>query len=122
MIKKLLFSAALLAPGVASAGTPSATLPGQIVPAGSVPAPAAAAGFTTTVLDYDFSQPFYANTANWLDCAGATTPQWWYAWVGFGAGPWGAPCSAISQATDPSSGLPALHMIWQDSYYNTTGK
>ena len=39
MIKKLLFTAALLMPGIAYAGAPSATLPGQIVPGSGIPNP-----------------------------------------------------------------------------------
>src|SRR6266478_9018702 len=98
MIKKLFFTAALLVPGLANGADPSATLPVQIVPSGSpraIPAGAQAAGFTTLALDADFSLPFYATQSNWLDCAGATSPQWYRAWIGFGSGIAG-PCSASS--------------------------
>jgi hypothetical protein len=120
MIKKLFFTAALLVPGLAYGADPSANLPIQIVPAGpAVPAPAVAAGFTTAAINYDFSAPFYATRSNWLDCAGASSPQLWLAWGGFG-GNIAGPCSAILQETDPASGLPALHMYWQDGFYNSS--
>ena len=126
MIKKLLFTAALLVPGLAYAGTPSATLPGQIAPAGSdpgVPAPAAAAGFTTVAINDDFSQPFWANKANWLDCNDGITsppasPLYYRSWVGFGFP--AAPCSAVLQETDQLTGLPALHMYWKQAFYNVS--
>jgi hypothetical protein len=120
MIKKLFFTAALLVPGLANGADPSATLPVQIVPSGSpqaIPAGAQAAGFTTLALEADFSQPFYATQSNWLDCAGATHPQWYRAWMGFGSSI-AAPCSATSQQVDPLTGKNALQIHWQDSYYN----
>src|SRR5690348_16001070 len=106
MIKKLSFMAALWLPGLAYAGNPSADLSVQIVPA-PPPAPAVAAGFTTLTLNADFSTPFYANKANWLDCGGATSPQWYKQWVAFGSNGVAAPCSAILQETDPLTGRPA---------------
>ena len=89
MIKQLLLTAALLAPGLAYAGTPSATLSGQIVAASntacdqgpnvaSIPAPAVAAGFTTCALNADFTTNTtdanginYANTSTWIAECGA---------------------------------------------------
>jgi hypothetical protein len=96
MIKKLLLTAALLAPGLAHAGTPSAILTGQIVPPGqdpTVPAPPTAAqvaGFTVCVVCTDFtassggvwfngaavSGANASQTNTWLDCAGASSPVW----------------------------------------------
>lgn len=76
MIKKL-FVAALLVPGLAYGANPSADLSVQIVPAGSpapaVPAQAAAAGFTTQVLNADFTQTTgtWSNTANFMTNCGA---------------------------------------------------
>jgi hypothetical protein len=118
MIKNLLVAMALLAPALALAANPTADLSVQIVATGStVPAPAQAAGFTTLALNADFSLPFYATQSNWLDCAGASNPQWYRAWIGFGSGI-AAPCSAANQQTDPSTGQPALLLHWQDDYYN----
>ena len=81
MIKGLFFTAALLMPSLAYAGNPSANLSVQVVPAGVqvAPAGAQAAGYTTLAFHSDFTQPFYTNLSNWLDCAGATSPQWWIA-------------------------------------------
>ena len=116
MIKKLFFTAALLAPGLAYGADPSANLPIQIVPASAVPAPAQAAGFNNLIINDNFQDPSFANTANWLDCAGAGSPKWWRAWVGFGS--IDGPCSAITQATDPNGGQLALRLHWQDSYFS----
>ena len=97
MIKALLLTAALLAPGLAY-GDVSAPYPGSrpqpVVPAGSPPAappPAQAAGFTTCVVCFDWtassggvfvngSAPDGVNAAQtntWLDCAGASSPLWY---------------------------------------------
>lgn len=89
MIKKVICTVALLLPGLAYSANPNANLTGQITPAQSdptVPAGAQAAGFTTLAANWDFT----ANTmciagscvpasplSNWLDCAGASNPQWW---------------------------------------------
>jgi hypothetical protein len=84
MIKRLFFTAALLAPGFAYAGDPSANLQVQIVPAGgtacdtgtnapTIPAVAQAAGFTTCALYLDFTAGGYAaNTANYVKNCGST--------------------------------------------------
>jgi hypothetical protein len=72
MIKKLLFTAALLVPGATYAANPSGSLSDQVVSAvpviaavtacaigpnytGSIPAPAQAAGYTTCAANYDWS-------------------------------------------------------------------
>jgi hypothetical protein len=90
-------------------------------PPSGIPAPAVAAGFTTVAIDDDFSQPSWANTATWLDCNDGVTsppssPLYWRVWSGFGPSP--APCSSVLQATDPLTGLPALRMYWNSSFYN----
>jgi hypothetical protein len=99
MIKGLFFTAALLMPSLAYAGNPSANLSVQVVPAGMqvAPAGAQAAGYTTLAFHSDFTQPFYTNLSNWLDCAGATSPQWWIA-GGNGHSP--PPCARISMIND----------------------
>jgi hypothetical protein len=116
MIKKLFFMAALLVPGLANGADPSATLPVQIVPSQAIPAGAQRAGFTTLAFSSDFTQPFYATQSNWLDCAGASSPQWYRAWIGFGTS-LNAPCSATTQQFDSVAGGPVLQIHWQDSYY-----
>lgn len=85
MIKKLVFTAALLAPGLAYGGNPSVDLTVQINPAspppngiacdigpsyiGSIPAAATQAGFTHCAANYDITQ-----TQSFTDSAG--THQW----------------------------------------------
>ena len=66
--------------------TASATV--TVTGGGGVPAPATAAGFTTATINDDFSQPSWANTANWLDCNDGVTsppanPLYYRSWVGF---------------------------------------
>jgi hypothetical protein len=117
MIKKLFFTAALLVPGLAYGADPSANLPIQIVPASAVPAAAQAAGFTKLIISDNFQDPSFANTANWLDCAGASSPTWWRAWIGFSS--YDGPCAAVTQAVDSANGgQPALRLHWQDSYFS----
>ena len=48
----------------------------------AIPIPAMAAGYTTLAFHSDFTQSFYADASNWLDCAGAANPQWWIGGVG----------------------------------------
>jgi hypothetical protein len=88
---------------------------------GGTPAAATAAGFTTVALNDDFSQPFWANKANWLDCNDGITsppasPRYYRSWEGFGF--LAAPCSAVLQENDPFTGTPALHIYWKQSFYN----
>jgi len=97
VIKELFFTAALLVPSLAYAGNPSASLSVQVIPAGSAPAGAQAAGYSTLAFHSDFTQPFYSNLSNWLDCAGAASPQWW---IGGGNGQSPPPCSRISMIND----------------------
>jgi hypothetical protein len=98
MIKALFFTAALLAPSLAYAGNPSANLSVQIQAATQVvPAGAQAAGYTTLAFHSDFTQPFYTNLSNWLNCAGAASPQWW---IEGGNGHSPPPCSRISMISD----------------------
>jgi hypothetical protein len=76
MIKRLLLTAALLAPALAygQLSVPLSPLP-PVAPAQdpTVPAPAAAAGFTTPVINADFTTPgnFWSNTANYITNCGA---------------------------------------------------
>lgn len=88
MIKRLLFAAALLVPGLAYGGNPSANLSIQVVPAttggtcgsitGQAGTDAAVAGFNTCALYNDFTTaiPNSVGTglpAGWLNCNGRTT-------------------------------------------------
>jgi hypothetical protein len=66
-------------------------------PSGGVPLGAQAAGYTTLAFESDFTQPAYANLSNWLDCAGAASPQWF---LGGGDGLLPPPCSRISMIND----------------------
>jgi hypothetical protein len=94
MIKKIFFTAVLLLPGLAYGQTPSAGVSVQVVPSvcnnPTPPHPAQAAGFTTLAGCWDFTQQSSVNVvnggaktinwtvlSNWLDCAGASSPQWW---------------------------------------------
>lgn len=75
MRKELLLIAALIAPPNFANADASNTLNGpQVDPAG-VPAPAAAAGFTTPVVQADFTMPgnFWSNTANYITNCGAAS-------------------------------------------------
>jgi hypothetical protein len=123
MIKKLLFTAALLSPGIAYAQNPSADLSVQVVPAGSgpiacdigpaytgqIPAGAKAAGFTHCAANFDFTQAQFSNPATWLNCAGASTPIFTFNNQGGSA-----PCGAVSVVTDGSSKV--LDMHWDPSW------
>src|SRR6266704_5909163 len=81
---------------------------------GAVPAPAQAAGFTTVVVNDNFQDGTWDNTATWLDVCGASSPKYWDAWAGFG--PPSVGCSTIGTAIDPVGGQKALRLHWQDSY------
>jgi hypothetical protein len=129
MIKQLLFTAALLAPGVAYAANPTATFSDQVVRAGSdpiacdigpsytgsIPAAAQAAGFTHCAANWDFSQPTYATQSNWLDCVGTNLS---YTWHQGSPGVSEAECN-IFQTTDPNnSALTVLHIQYKPSDYS----
>src|SRR6516162_9190616 len=99
MIKKLIFTAVLLAPGLAYGGNPSANLTVQIDPApnppnsitcdigpnysGSIPAAATQAGFTHCAANYDFTYTGsftngsftyqWSNLSSWLRCDNTTS-------------------------------------------------
>ncbi len=86
---------------------------------GPTPPPGAvAAGFTTLAISLDFQvgQACVAGTcvptspfSNWLDCAGASSPQWGAEHAGF--------CGQITQVTD--QGFPVLDLRWILSEYGT---
>ena len=127
MNKKLFFIAALLAPGLTYGADISAPLSGQVVSAGStsaVPAPAAAAGFTTQVLNADFTSAAWANPANYVVSCGATQsvsnqPSTWHFYSGLAFGS-ALPCSRTSIMTDPVFGNQTLRFQYLVSDYQTT--
>jgi hypothetical protein len=126
MMKKLLFMAALLVPGLAYGQNPSADVSVQVVPGSDPPngiacaigpnassgptgvaaTDTATAGFTTCALNSDFSTSFFANLNNWLgganSCGGSVASPIWQN-VANGA-PQPAPCSDITIVTDGSNG------------------
>jgi hypothetical protein len=90
---------------------------------GTIPAYVQSAGFIHCNYNVDFSQPFYANLSNWLNCnpTGAFSipnPQFHAsAWPGFGANL--SPTCAdnfVSRQIDPATGTPALKITFQDNY------
>jgi hypothetical protein len=138
MIKRVLFSAALLVPGTAYAANPSASFTDQVVPAGSdpiacdvgtpyigsIPAPARAAGFTHCVANYDFTQTAsftsggntyqWSNLASWNQCSGASSPLLFNK-------DYGSPnnCADITVATDDAcGGCQTLRMQYQPTDTN----
>jgi hypothetical protein len=77
------------------------------------------AGFTTLIVNSDFTLPKYAMQSNWLNCnpngpPSISNPEWNNGYPGFSN--LTAPCSAISQQTDPVLGGPALQLHWDDSF------
>ncbi len=122
-MKKFLLAAMMMLAAPAFGASPTATLQAQIVPAqvgmacdigppyqGAIPAGAQAAGFTHCAANYDFTNAAYASLSNWLDCAGASNPQW-YNTLTNGGGNRG-PCSNISITAD--GGAPqVLHEVFR---------
>jgi hypothetical protein len=140
IVKKLLFTAAVLVPVTAYAANPSAVFTDNVVPAGSngiacgTPVGAAAAdiaaiGFNTCAFYSDFTTaiPNTVGTGlpqNWLNCNGDTTPAVWY-WGSFPQYGYNNlrdtnPCvsgsganagnSQIFQTTDPAGGGTVLEI------------
>ncbi len=124
MKKDLFFAVVVLAPTLAYSANPSADLSVQVVPpssngiacdigpnyTGSIPAAAQAVGFTHCSANYDFSNSFYATRSNWLDCAGAASPQWWnlsYATTT------PAPCARYNIIADTAFGTNVLQSIYE---------
>jgi hypothetical protein len=137
MIKELIVTVALLAPGLAHGQNLSASSTHQAVAVGSdpiacdvgpnyigsIPAPAQAAGFTHCVANYDFTQtgPFinggntyqWSNLSSWLECAGASSPLLFTINYGIPGN-----CNDISITTD--GGTQVLQMIYTPS--DTSGQ
>jgi hypothetical protein len=126
MIKKLLFIAALLVPGLAYGGNSSADLSVQVVPAGTagtcgatgqVATDLQTVGFTTVALCNDFTTPI-PNTvgtglpSNWLDCGfgGDTSSIWHFGVRDRNRSPGSPTCGSVFQTTDPTYGNKALDL------------
>lgn len=122
MIKKRLFTTALLVPCLACGADPSTNLSVELVPPGStppVPAGAAAAGFTTLALNSDWTHSMPSNWLGGCPVAGNGAPvtawntdntghAWWL-------NIWWAnsyqPCNTV-QVQDPAFGGLVLDMPW----------
>jgi hypothetical protein len=136
MIKKLIFTAALLAPGVAYGGDPSADLSVQVEPAsppappsngitcaigpnyiGTIPAGAQAAGYTTCAANYDFTTSAFTNTATWLNCPGQAPANalWFLTYSGSNSSP---VCSDATIVNDPITNQPVLKFTFTSTDYN----
>jgi hypothetical protein len=121
MIKKLLFTAALLVPGLAYGVNPSANLSVQVVPAGatsnvctgSSPDPQAATdGFTSPAFCIDFTQATLPS--NWLRCPNDGAPGY----LLYGGWPFGngfPGCQYITHEVDPATGQMALRLAYPTS-------
>jgi hypothetical protein len=126
MIKKILLTAALLVPGLAY-GQVSAPLDPPVTPAAQDPTPptqAAAAGFTTLLVNFDFENNQVcaikggdttqtcvgaSPASNWLDCGGTDTSKF----IHFITGQGYLPCTIgtyVGLATDPATGKPSFFM------------
>jgi hypothetical protein len=129
MIKKLIFTAALLAPGLAYGGNPSANLTVQIDPVsnssacdvgpnyiGSIPAAAAQAGFTHCAANYDFTQTSsftdsngnhqWSNLSSWRSCSGSASSPFI---MGFNGD---VPCDTNHQNITTDSGTQVLALSY----------
>jgi hypothetical protein len=111
----LVFLIGLSGSAYAATGTsPPGDVPITIAGA-TPPAQAIAAGFTTPVINSDFTSAAYSNTSTWLDCAGASNPIWW---LGNGFPP---PPQAICPTITTDGGSQVLQMVWPTTGNNTAG-
>jgi hypothetical protein len=129
MIKKLFFTATLLAPCLAYGAGPSADLSVQITPAGSgppAPAQAQAAGFTSNVLKADFTVPgnSWSNPASYVVNCGAAASvanqpsTWHFTFFHWANSSERMPCTDTSIVTDPVSGGQVLDAEIKASEYS----
>lgn len=90
------------------------------ITSGSSPTPptqAVNAGFTTLADDFNFSDSFYANTSNWLDCNNSNSNVMWHA--GFNNTNLQSKCTGnISQAFDSVAGQNVLRFHWPSNFGN----
>jgi hypothetical protein len=114
MIKKLLLTAALLAPGLAYGEEEV------------VPRPALAAGFTTPVVQADFTVPgnFWSDTSKYItNCNAAASIAnqpltWHFTFIPFGEASNPLPCSRTVITPDPTFGNQALHVVYTPADYS----
>jgi hypothetical protein len=137
--KILLFTTALLAPGLAYGANPSANLQVQVVPAGApgtcgaivgqAATDAAAAGFNTCALYNDFTTPVPNSVgtglpSNWLDCSldSGTSSVWYWGLGIFQNNTEIQPCAGHVDAnvTDPTYGNLALRFTLNFSEMSAT--
>lgn len=85
---------------------------------GTIPAQAVAAGFNTCVVNYDMSQPSWANVSTWLQCDRGATPGPGTVFSAGGGGQvFSVPCpGAIAQITDPTYGGTVVDFPWLQGY------
>jgi hypothetical protein len=96
------------------------TIAVAVTSAGSIPAVAQAAGFTTPVMDLDFSQAQWANPQNLIDCSGNNSSSQYYfhqnGFLQFTSTPgMTGPCNTISQVN--VGGSLVLNIPWRDTYF-----
>jgi hypothetical protein len=146
MIKKLIFTAALLVPSLAYGNNPSANLTVQVKPplgppnsiacdigppyTGSIPAAAAQAGFTHCAANYDFTQTQsftdslgthqWSNVSSWLACNAQSSGSWLWTYMPYVQG---VPCNSTYQNVANDGGTQVLTQNYfltnaQNSIYN----
>jgi hypothetical protein len=130
MIRKLIFAAALLAPGVASAANPSASFTDEVVQAGShpiacdigppytgqIPAGAVRAGYTHCAVNLDMTQ--FTNANQVIDCLGASTPLLFFN----STDPNQSPCDGSHYAIVSDGGSNSLQISYLSSDYRSDGR
>ena len=132
MIKKLLFTTALVVPSIAYAANPTATFSDQVVPAGSdpiacdigpsytgsIPEPAQAMGYTHCAANYNFTNSYFTTVSNWLACTddGTTFYLFWLEQAGAGS----VPCSRVSMIND--GGTQTLDLTFTPTDFNNNAK
>jgi hypothetical protein len=121
----LIFGLAMAVPQPVFPITATGTYSFQVTPvSGTAPPMANGAGFTTLIVNSDFTLPKYATQSNWLNCNptgsfSISNPEWHVGWAGFNNAIAG-PCSAFTQQTDGANG-PALRIHWDDAYCTQNG-
>ena len=131
MIKKLLFTAALLVPGLAYGQNPSTNLSAQVVPAGSdpiacdigpaytgsIPAPAQAMGYTHCAANYNFTNSYFTTVSNWLACTddGTTFHLFWLKPLNASV-----PCNRVNMISD--GGVQTFDLTFTPTDFNNNAK
>jgi hypothetical protein len=122
---RLIIAVGLLVCGAWASAT-AFVLSGQTPAPPAPPAGAQAAGFTTLAKNYDFSDPSYATTSNWLSAYVPGSPpnnapgsnfQWYQILNCYSVGPTPPPASLMTQAFDAAAGKNVLKMHWPATSY-----